>query len=101
MLTSFRYDRNLQARFADLPAGTYAVFAYIFEDNNSEALTFSVEGRVVQRSYASGDAGQWRRLGPWITHVGDGTLDLTSQGGAANLSGIELWKLVETGPNAK
>jgi hypothetical protein len=101
MLTSFRYDRNLQVRLADLPAGTYAVFAYIFEDNNSEALTFAVEGRVVQRSYASGDAGHWRRLGPWIAHVSDGALDLTSQGGAANLSGIELWKMVEPGADAK
>lgn len=100
MLTSFRYDRNLQVRFADLPVGTYAVFAYIFEDNNSEALTFAVEGRVVERNYASGDAGHWQRLGPWIAEVSDGTLDLTSRGGAANLSGIELWKLTETGANS-
>lgn len=101
MLTSFRYDRNLQIQFQDLPGGTYAVFAYIFEDNNSESLTFAVEGRVVERSYASGDAGHWQRLGPWITRVDDGALDLTSRGGAANLSGIELWKMVETGANAK
>ena len=101
MLTSFCYDRNLQVCFAGLPLGTYAVFAYIFEDNNSENLTFALEGRVVQRSYASGDAGHWRRLGPWIARVNDGALDLTSQGGAANLSGIELWKMVETRANAK
>ena len=101
MLTSFRYDRNLQVRFEDLPVGTYAVFAYIFEDNNSESLTFAVEGRVVQGSYASGDAGHWQRLGPWITRADDGVLDLTSRGGAANLSGIELWKLQETDASPK
>ena len=101
MLTSFRYDRNLQVHFEDLPTGTYAVFAYIFEDNNSESLTFAVEGRVVQHSYASGDAGHWQRLGPWITRVEDGSLDLASQGGAANLSGIELWTMAETDATAK
>jgi hypothetical protein len=95
MLASFRFDRNLQVRFEKLPPGTYAVFAYIFEDNNSEVLTFAVEGRIVQRSYATGDAGHWRRLGPWIAQINDGDLNLTSQGGAANLSGIELWKMME------
>jgi hypothetical protein len=101
MLTSFQFDRNLQVRFADLPVGIYAVFAYIFEDNNSETLTFSLEGRVVERNHASGDAGQWRRLGPWIAHVSDGALDLTGRGGAANLSGIELWKRVGPRANAE
>lgn len=50
--------------------------------------------------HASGDAGHWQRLGPWVVEVSDGTLDLTSRGGAANLSGIELWKLTETGANS-
>jgi hypothetical protein len=101
MLTSFRYDRNLQVRFEDLPAGTCAVFAYIFEDNHSETLFFAVEGRVVERNYASGEAGQWCRLGRWIAHISDGTLNLTSRGGAANLSGIERWKLAGPRANAK
>ena len=93
MLTSFRYDRNLEARFGELPTGTYAVFVHVFEDNNPETLSFAIDGRLVQRGYTSGNAGQWRRLGPWITRVADGSLDLTSQGGADNLSGIELWTI--------
>lgn len=95
MLTSFRFSRNLEASFRRIPVGTYAVFAHVFEDNRSEALNFFMEGRLVERNYATGDAGQWRRLGPWVARITDGTLDLTSKGGAANLSGLELWKLVE------
>ncbi len=95
MLTSFRFSRNLEVSFRKLPPGTYAVFAWIFEDNRSENLSFHLEGRLVERDYASGNAGHWRRLGPWIARVTDGSLDLTTKGGAANLSGIELWKLTE------
>lgn len=95
MLTSFRFSRNLEVSFRKPLPGTYAVFVHIFEDNRSENLNFHLEGRLVERNYASGSAGQWRRLGPWVARVTDGSLDLTSKGGAANLSGIELWKLTE------
>lgn len=56
--------------------------------------------RRSQYRHASGDAGHGQRLGPWIAEVSNGTLDLTSRGGAANLAGIELWKLTETGANS-
>ncbi|MBP8260246.1 MAG: DUF1593 domain-containing protein [Verrucomicrobia bacterium] len=92
MLTDFKFDRNLQVVFRNLPAGTYALFVYILEDNRSENLSFWVEGRPVLRNYSSGQAGQWRRLGPWMARVIDGALDLKGEGGAVNLSGIELWK---------
>lgn len=95
MLASFRFSRNLEASFRKLPPGTYALFAWIFEDNRSENLNFHLRGQLVERNYASGNAGHWRRLGPWVARVTDGSLDLTSKGGAANLSGIELWKLAE------
>lgn len=88
--------RDSEASFSRLPVGTYAVFAHVFEDNDSERLNFFVERRPVVRNHQSGDAGHWQRLGPWVARVNDGTLVLTSEGGAANLSGIELWKLNET-----
>jgi hypothetical protein len=47
---------------------------------------------VVARDYYSGREGQWRRLGPWITTVTGGTIEITSSGGAANFSGIEIWR---------
>ncbi|MBI2480965.1 MAG: hypothetical protein HYV60_20730 [Planctomycetia bacterium] len=92
MLTTFRFSRDLEASFSRLPVGTYAVFAHVFEDNQSEKLNFFLQRRPVARNYESGDAGHWRRLGPWVARVTDGRLVLTSEGGAANLSGIELWK---------
>jgi hypothetical protein len=92
MLTTFRWSRDVRAVFRKVPAGTYAVFATVFEDNNPETLTFSVEGCPVLRGYRSGTAGTWRRLGPWIARVGDGTLELAVDGGAANLSGVEVWR---------
>lgn len=93
MLTSFRFSRNLEAEFQRLPAGTYAMFAHIFEDNRSEKLDFRLAGRLMHRGYATGDAGRWQRLGPWVARIADGSLELTAEGGAANLAGIELWKL--------
>jgi hypothetical protein len=61
----------------------------------SEQLDFLLERRPVARNYASGEAGHWHRLGPWLARVTDGSIVLTSDGGAANFSGIELWKLNE------
>lgn len=101
MLTNFKYDRRLEGSFRQIPPGVYAVFAHIIEDNRSEKISFRLEGRFVQRNYASGDAGHWQRLGPWVAPVNDGSLDLTSEGGAANLAGVELWKFNEPAPPAK
>ncbi|TWU38314.1 DUF1593 domain-containing protein [Novipirellula artificiosorum] len=96
MLTSFRFSRDLEVSFNRLPVGTYAVFVHVFEDNHSEQLDFFLERHPVTRNYASGTAGHWNRLGPWVARVADGNIVLTSDGGAANLAGIELWKLNET-----
>jgi hypothetical protein len=101
MLTTFRFSRNLEVAFDDLPAGTYAVFAHIFEDNRSENLNFFLEGQLVKRNYATGNAGHWERLGPWVARIHNGALRLLIKGGAANLSGIELWKLTETDKPSK
>jgi hypothetical protein len=35
-----------------------------------------------------------RRLGPCIISVKDGAIEITSKGGAANFSGVEIWKSV-------
>ncbi|HEV7221997.1 MAG TPA: PSD1 and planctomycete cytochrome C domain-containing protein, partial [Pirellulales bacterium] len=36
--------------------------------------------------------GHWDKLGPWFVDVTDGAITLTSRGGAANFSGIEVWR---------
>ena len=84
-----------------IPQGTYAVYAYVWEDNNPETFSISLEERVVARDYYSGVQGEWHRVGPWIVAVTDGRLEITSAGGAANFSGIEVWKSVGPGQPAQ
>ena len=99
MIHSFRWDRQAKVTLTNVPKGRYAVYAYFWEDNNPETFTISLEGREVERDYYSGAEGQWRRLGPWIASVSDGTIEITTSGGAANVSGIEVW--TDRAENAK
>ena len=92
MIHSFRWDTRASLAMTHVPPGTYAVYVYVWEDNNRETLTFSLNGRVVVRHYNTGVAGEGRRLGPWAVTVTDGAIKLTSTGGAANVSGIEVWR---------
>lgn len=93
MLRSFRWGDPATVRVSDVPRGTYAVYAYIWEDNNAEMLTLSLNGQEVERNHSTGETGEWHRLGPWMVEVDEGgVVDLTATGGAANLSGIEIWR---------
>jgi hypothetical protein len=95
MIHSFRWNSRAKITLTDVPRGKFAVYAYVWEDNNPETLSISMEGRIVAQDYYSGQEGQWRRLGPWMTTVTDATIEITSSGGAANFSGIEVWKRVD------
>ncbi|UCE47711.1 MAG: DUF1593 domain-containing protein, partial [Phycisphaerales bacterium] len=95
MIRSFRWDRSVQIKVTHVPRGKYAVYAYLWEDNNPETFSISVNKRKVVGEYYSGVQGQWRRVGPWITTVSNGTIEITSAGGAANFSGIEIWRAAE------
>jgi mono/diheme cytochrome c family protein len=91
MIRSSRWGGN-RVELTSIPAGIYTVFLYVWEDNDPETYSIDVNGRRVLTNYRSGTAGHWERLGPWETQArGDGKIVLTSQGGAANWSGIELW----------
>ncbi len=90
MIRSSRWGGN-RVELTDIPAGAYTVFLYVWEDNNPEIFSIAVNGRTVQLNYNSGPAGHWERLGPWYTASKKGKIVVTSQGGAANFSGIELW----------
>jgi len=94
MIHAFRWNRAVRMSLSRVPAGKYAVYAYVWEDNNPETFSISLGGRVVQRDYNSGRQGRWQRLGPWMTSVSDGTIVITSRGGAANFSGVEVWRAV-------
>ncbi len=91
MLRSSRWGGN-RVELTDIPAGRYTLFLYVWEDNNSETYSIAVNGRQVLAGYQSGATGHWEKLGPWYTAPRDGKIVLTSQGGAANFSGLELWR---------
>lgn len=92
MIHSFRWNRKVDIRVTGVPDGRYAVYAYVWEDNNSERFSITLNGERVERRYESGHEGRWQRLGPWVTSVRDGTIRITTDGGAANFSGLEIWR---------
>jgi len=95
MIHAFRWGNPATVRLTAVPAATYAVYVYVWEDNNAENLTFTLNGQVVARNVSSGAAGEWQRLGPWTATVTDGRIELTATDGAANLSGLEIWRREE------
>ncbi len=76
-----------------VPAASYAVYVYLWEDNAPETTNVLVEGAVVRTGYSTGSAGHWERLGPFVAAVTDGTLNVATSGGNVNVSGIEVWRM--------
>jgi hypothetical protein len=83
-----------------VPNGMYDVYLYLWEDNHPEIFSIKVESSIVLSSYNSGSIGTWKRLGPWRTTISDGTLNISTQGGAANLSGLEMWRVTSSSGGA-
>lgn len=96
MIRAFRWSREVSATMRNVPTGRYAVYAYIWEDNNPETFSISLNGQEVAPDVYSGMQGEWQRLGPWYVDVTEGAVELASRGGAANFSGIEVWRRVAT-----
>lgn len=92
MIHSFRWSRRARIELSSVPEGTYAVYAYVWEETGPTTFSIRLGEKLVQRDYHSGPPGRWRRLGPWITTVGDGKITITASGGDANFSGIEIWR---------
>ena len=93
MLRSSRYNTQARIELRDLEPGPYSLRVYVWEDNNSESYSLALDGTVVAPDQKSGTAGQWVRLGPYVVQVGDSKqIVLTTTGGHANLSGIEIWR---------
>jgi uncharacterized repeat protein (TIGR02543 family) len=97
MIRSSVYGTNLDASLGNVPAGTYQVYLYFWEDNSAETFNILVEGQVVDNNYNSGAAGHWDRLGPFAVNINDGMLNISTAGGYANLSGIEVWRQTSSG----
>ncbi|MCB2379221.1 hypothetical protein LGH70_16600, partial [Hymenobacter sp. BT635] len=92
MIRSSVYGPSIAATMSNVPAGTYSVYLYVWEDNKAEVYTIRLEGQVVRANYNSGSAGSWARLGPFTAAITDGTINVTTSGGYANLSGFEVWR---------
>ncbi len=92
MIHAFRWNQEPRLVLTGVPKGRYAVYTYVWEETSPETLTISLNGRAVAQGYNSGEAGQWQRLGPWEIDVTGGRIEITSRGGAANFSGIEVWR---------
>lgn len=98
MIRSSVWSTAAAVTLSAVPSDTYSVYLYVWEDNSPETFSVSLEGQVVQASYNSGAAGSWARLGPWTRTITDGTINVTTSGGAANLSGIEVYRSGGTPP---
>ncbi|RPD44973.1 hypothetical protein DNI29_19970 [Hymenobacter sediminis] len=95
MIRSSWYGNALRANIS-VSNGSYLVYAYVWEDNNAQTYSLSLEGQTVKSNYNSGSPGHWERLGPFAANVTDGNITLATSGGDANLSGIEIWRAGST-----
>lgn len=93
MIRSSVWGNNATLTLKAVPSGTYEVYLYVWEDNYPAVFSVRLENNLVLNNYNSGSAGTWKKLGPYRTAVTDGTLNLTAQGGDANLSGLEVWRV--------
>lgn len=98
MIRSSRWGGDIDVELLDVPSGDFQVFLYLWEDNDPEQFRILLNDQTVVASYSSGRAGHWERLGPWRLRTGGGSIRISARGGAANLSGVEVWKGTGTVP---
>ena len=92
---------SLNVALTAVPAGTYQAYVYVWEDNFAQTFSLALNGQPVLANYNSGPAGTWAKLGPFTTTLAAaGTLQLTTSGGDANFSGVELWQQTSGPPPA-
>lgn len=91
MIRSSIWGGDAEVKVKGVPAGTFHVFLYVWEDNQNERFDILVNGKPVIEGFNSGTAGMWKRLGPWKCESIDGQIKVSAKGGAANLSGLEIW----------
>lgn len=91
MIRSSRWGRPVDVDLLNIPPGEYQLCIYVWEDNSPTTFTILVNDRKVLERYPSGNAGAWKRLGPWRVRPVDGFIRITAKDGDANLSGVEIW----------
>jgi chitinase len=91
MIRSSVWGKTVTLNMTAVPTGNYQVWLYVWEDNFAQIYSVSIEGSVVLSNYNSGTAGVWRKLGPYPVTITDGAINVSSSGGDAAFSGIEVW----------
>ncbi|HET6406818.1 MAG TPA: DUF1549 domain-containing protein, partial [Chthoniobacteraceae bacterium] len=91
MIRSSIWGDKAELVVKNAPEGVYQVFLYVWEDNHNERFDILVNGKPVLEGFHSGTTGMWKRLGPWKCGSVNGEIKVSARGGAANLSGLELW----------
>jgi NPCBM/NEW2 domain/Domain of unknown function (DUF1929)/Kelch motif len=81
-----------QVKLSNVATGKYNVYLYAWEDNLNETFSLKLNGQIVESNYQSGPAGTWRKLGPYPINVTAGSIEMSSSGGAANFSGLEVYR---------
>jgi mono/diheme cytochrome c family protein len=95
MIRSSVWGDKVDLELTNVPAGKYQVFLYVWEDNHNERFKLLVNDAVVVDAFESGTAGMWKKLGPWRAESANGKIKVSARAsshGAANLSGLEVWK---------
>lgn len=82
---------NAVTTMTNVPNGSYTVEYWVWEDNDSETFTPSING-VLQPTITSGGAGAWQKVGPVPVAVTSNQIQLSAIGGASNFSGIRVWQ---------
>ena len=73
---------GVRVTMSAIPNGAYKVSLYTWEDNASATFSLALNGATVASGIVSGPAGTWKRLGPYDVNITNGTLAITSSGGA-------------------
>ena len=93
--------RRYQVTMTAIPSGSYKVSLYNWEDNASTTFSLALNGATVASNIVSGPAGTWKVLGPYTANITNGTLAVTTTGGAANLSGIVVERAAALRPTGR
>jgi hypothetical protein len=91
MIRSSIWGDKAELLLKNVPDGSYQLFLYVWEDNHNERFDILVNDQPVLEGFHSGTAGMWKRLGPWKCVSIEGKIKVSARGGAANLSGLEVW----------
>ncbi|HMD82266.1 MAG TPA: T9SS type A sorting domain-containing protein, partial [Anaerolineales bacterium] len=94
MIRSSIWGYSVTLTVGAIPAGTYQVYVYVWEDSNAQTFSVSMEGTVVKANHNSGGPGVWSKLGPFQATINDGAINLSFTGpGYAQPSGLEIWSV--------